>query len=129
MRIILILLVLIFGSINSLYAQGPSIVNSLEDAMALSESTKMPTLVIFGAEWCGYCTGLKNDINNGELNKELDSYIICYIDVDKNKDVKKEYKVRNLPDSRILKNKIETEKITGYEKNRYKKWINDASKR
>jgi thioredoxin-like negative regulator of GroEL len=114
-------------SINA-KADGPAMVNSLEDAMALSESTKMPTLVIFGADWCGFCKSLKKDIESGMLNKELDNYIVCYIDIDKNKDLKKEFDVKTLPDSRILIDKKEISQYKGYDKSKYKKWINNVDK-
>lgn len=110
------------------YGGGPSMVNSLEDAIALSESTKMPTLVIFGAEWCGYCKNLKKDITNGVLNTELDNYIVCYIDIDKNPDLKKEYRVKTLPDSRILLNKIEKHSHKGYISKNYKEWLDSIKK-
>lgn len=126
MRTILLWLSILLCSISSVSADSPAMVNSLEDAMALSESTKMPVLVIFGADWCGYCKILKKEISSGEMNKELDNYIICYIDTDKNKDLKKEFNVRSLPDSRIFIDKKETSQYKGYDKNKYKKWIENA---
>lgn len=126
MRTILLLLAALCLSISVSLADSPAMVNSLEDAMALSESTKMPVLVIFGADWCGYCKILKKEISSGEMNKELDNYIICYIDTDKNKDLKKEFNVRSLPDSRIFIDKKETGQYKGYDKNKYKKWIENA---
>lgn len=110
------------------YADNVAVVSSLEDAVALSESTKMPVLVIFGADWCVHCKNLKKDIDNGQLNKELDSYIVCYVDIDKHKDLKKEFQVKSLPDSRILKDQKEISSIRGYIPKDYKKWIINANK-
>lgn len=129
MKTIAFLFLLFLCSCVNIHAnEGVSIVNSLEDAVALSESTKMPVLLIFGAEWCGYCKNLKKDIETGVMNKELENYIICYIDVDKHKDIKKEFKVSSIPDSRIIVDKKETAIKKGYVKDQYKKWINENTK-
>lgn len=124
-----LLLVMILGLVSTYsYGQNVAIVNDFNDAMALSESTKMPILVIFGADWCVYCKNLKKDIENGQLNKELDSYIVCYVDIDKNNDLKKEFKVKTLPDSRIIRDKKEIAMNKGYVPKDYKKWILNVSK-
>lgn len=105
-----------------------NIVSNLSDAVALSEDTQMPLLLVFGADWCQHCNNLKRDLNSPEFAGSLDNYIICYINIDKNPDLKKEYRVRTLPDSRIIRNKIEQSIIVGYERNKYKKWITHANK-
>lgn len=101
-------------------------VNSIEDAMALSESSKKPVLLIFGSNDCVFCEKLKQDIIRGELTKYIDEYIVCYLDIDKAKKEKQEYKVSLIPDSRILRNKIEKTKIIGYKKSRYIEWLENA---
>lgn len=126
MRTILLWLSILLCSISAVSADSPAMVDSLEDAMALSESTKMPALVIFGADWCGYCKTLKNHISSGDLNKQLDNYIICYIDVEKNPELKREFSVKTLPDSRIFIENQEKSQYKGYDKNKYKKWIENA---
>lgn len=115
--IFLYLLLVFFVSYSS------ATVNTLEDAIALSESSNMPVLVVFSAEWCRYCSILKNDIDKGEYSKELDNHIVCFVDIDKRPDLKKEYEVISIPDSRILKKRIETKKIIGYDKVKYKRWL------
>lgn len=101
----------------------------LNDALALSESTKQPVVLVFGAKWCPYCVELKNDINNGDFSKELDDKIVCYIDIDKHKDLKKEYRIQTLPDTRFLVSKVEVSQLTGYGKTKFREWIKNADKK
>ena len=87
-------------------------VNHLEDAYAESQNTKQKIVVVFGADWCKFCKQLNND-----LEKEKDSlsdYIYVYVDIDQRPDLKKEYSVKNIPDSMILENSIETKRKVGY---------------
>jgi thioredoxin 1 len=106
----------------SVFAETP-MVDNLHDAMALSEDADMPVLLIFGAEWCVNCKILKTDINNGTLSKEVNRMIICYINIDDDKNLSKEYRVKNIPDSRILVDKKEIKRIIGYKKDKYKEWL------
>jgi thioredoxin-like negative regulator of GroEL len=103
-------------------------VKDFEDAIALSESSKMPVLVVFSADWCKFCSILKEDIDKGVYAKETDKYIVCFIDIDQREDLKKEYQVSSIPDSRILKHKIEKSRLIGYDKIRYRKWLENNDK-
>lgn len=101
------------------------LIDSLDDAMALSESTEMPVLLIFGADWCDHCKQLKKDIEEKNLEKELDNYIVCYIDIDENKNLKNKFEIKAVPDSRLIIKQKEKNKIIGYNKLKYKKWISN----
>lgn len=87
-------------------------VETLIDAIALSETIKKDVLVIFTADWCQYCQKLKNDINRNP--SIVEDKIICYIDKDNNKDLIKEYKVKSIPDYLILRDNIEIARQVGY---------------
>lgn len=105
------------------------IMYDLNDAVALSESTGQSVVLIFGATWCPYCVELKKDINDGNFGRELDNKIVCYIDVDKHKDLKKEYDVRTLPDTRYLVDKKEKSQIKGYNEPKFKVWLKNAEQK
>ena len=79
------------------------IIDSLQEAQKISESTNKPILVIFGTESCTYCGYLKRDILHNKL-PETDEYIICSIDIDKNENLQKEYKIDVSPQSYIQEN-------------------------
>lgn len=98
--------------------------NSLEDALLLSKETQQPILVVFSAEWCKNCKIMEQDIINNI--SDLDSYIICIINMDDREDLKKMYKVKNIPDYILIKNNIEIKRHIGY-KNYFEfyKWLSE----
>lgn len=103
-------------------AKPPVFESDLAKAMSLSESTKTNLLVVFGADWCGHCRELKKDVQRKE--SIVDDYIVCFINVDNDKDLAKEYGVRSLPDCRIFKNNTEVKRKIGYEGPlRLRKWL------
>lgn len=119
---------LCFNATNSCVADFPT-VDNLDDAIALSESTNQPIVLIFGAKWCPYCVELKKHINSGNFTKELDTKIVCYIDVDQHKDVKKEYGVKTLPDTRYLVDKKEKSQLIGYGESKFREWIKNVEQK
>jgi thioredoxin-like negative regulator of GroEL len=123
----LILLLCVIG--DRAYGENPYFVDNLGDAIALSESSNKPILVVFGAEWCKYCKILIDDLNDEDSIRVLNDFIICSIDIDKDKVISQDFKVRNLPDSRILNNKIEIAAYVGYNgKKKYLTWVQNANK-
>jgi thioredoxin-related protein len=118
-KILLLIVALVLVSVNVSYAKDSFIITSLDEATRLSEQTKQPILLIFGADYCKFCDNLKTDINNRQLNEVIDNLIICYIDVDKNTELKHQYKVKAIPDSRLIKKKIQLINIVGYSKQNY----------
>jgi thioredoxin-related protein len=108
--------------------ESPIFVDSLEDAIAVAESSKQDIILVFSAEWCKNCDLLKEEILYSD-DEALHNSIICIVDYDKRPDLVKEYKVRKIPDSRILKGNIEKSHIIGYTKKKdYIKWLSDARK-
>jgi len=98
------------------------ITTKLVDAVALSEELNKDLLVIFTASWCDYCNQMKNDL---ESCQELQSMIVCYVNIDKYPELKKEYRVTTIPDYFILKKKIEIKRQKGYrDKKEFIKWLN-----
>lgn len=81
-------------------------------------------LVIFGADWCKYCNILKGDM----ANMNLDGYVVCVVDVTKNKDLKARKGISSLPTSIVMDNGKEVARTTGYSANQYKQWL-DANRR
>lgn len=109
------------------YGENTYFAHSLEDAVALSESTGKPLLVIFSADWCKYCQVLKQELTDNDMQSALDEYLICIVDVDERKDLKDEYKVQTLPDSRLLMKLKERSSFIGYSgKKKYLAWIRNA---
>lgn len=112
--------------LNSIVIAKDNMIYDFKEASVLSQETKMPILLIFGADWCPHCKSLKQDITDDDFGDLLDKYILCYIDVDDNRELKNEFRIKSLPDSRILKSGVEKYSMIGYDHNRYKTWILNA---
>jgi thiol-disulfide isomerase/thioredoxin len=94
----------------------PVFVDKYEDAVAI-QGKKI--LLVFGSEWCGYCTVLKRDLKD----MKLDGYVVCIVDVDQRPDLKRLYHTSLLPTSVILKEGKEVSRKQGYSKDQYKNWL------
>jgi len=94
----------------------PMFVEKYEEAVAI-QGKKI--LLVFGSEWCGYCTILKRDLKD----MKLDGYVVCVVDVDQRPDLKRLYNTRLLPTSVILKEGKEVGRKQGYSKDQYEKWL------
>lgn len=118
--VIILILCLISGTIQA----APAIfVDSLEDAIALSENSNRDVLLLFGAEWCGACKQLQMDLtNNSQMSDDL---IICHIDIDSNKKLAKEYRVKTIPYYLLIRDKKEIKQEKGYgDSKRFIRWRN-----
>ena len=120
-KLLIIMMALICA--NNVYSSEQTFVDSLEDAIVLSENTKMPILLVFGADWCQNCVLLKQDMGKGDLLSELDGFIVCYVNIEHNKELTTLYRVKNIPDSRIISEGIETKPLVGYNKQNYSRWL------
>lgn len=119
-------IILILSSLTPLYANDGFILENLEEAKKISQITNKPVLVIFGADYCKFCDQLKKDILDFQLSPAIDKYIVCYLDVGKDKNLKKTYNIGIIPDSRIIMKDKEKSSNKGYTKNIYINWINSV---
>lgn len=97
-------------------ADGPVFVDQYEQAVGTADKS---VLIVFGADWCGYCVRLKNDKES--LN--LDEYVVCFVDADKNPEMVKENSVSSFPTSIVMHDGKEVSRKTGYKKTEYQKWL------
>jgi thioredoxin-related protein len=124
MNNIISLIIFVLFSMN-LYGDS-FMLNSLVEAKTLAKDTNKPILLIFGTDDCLFCVNIKTDIKNGKLTPEVEPYIICYVDIKEHKDLKQEYNVNRIPDSRIIKQDVIIKSKIGYSKNSYKEWLKNA---
>lgn len=102
------------------------IISSLAEAEKLSQSTGQPLLLIFGADYCVYCNKLKTDILKKEVGPSIDSFIVCYIDLENNPAYRKKYNLSTIPDSRIIVNGKQVSRMQGYSRSDFSKWIENV---
>ena len=101
---------------------GEFVLDSLTEAKELAQLTKQNVLVIFGSDDCAFCQKLKTDLSD-KLMSSVDTYIVCYIDLKTQPDMKEEFKVSVIPDSIIFISDSFRSKYIGYNKETYEKWL------
>jgi thioredoxin-related protein len=108
---------------TTLFANDSFILSSIDETQKLSKLTNKPALIIFGADYCKFCSMLKQDVLNKQLSPSIDKYIICYVDIKDNTELKDKYQVSLIPDSRIFIDLTEKRKTKGYNKDTYLQWL------
>ena len=110
MRKYISLFFVMFALVSSAYGHPAVFVNSLEDATALQKEIDNDIILIFSSKNCSFCEKLQNDL----ISMNIEDKIICVINIDKNKELKQQYGVSVVPDTRIISNGKEKKKIIGY---------------
>ena len=98
-----------FGAGSCVWASGPenqsiSWQKSLKDAHRVALQQNKPIMLVFGAEWCGFCKKLeKTTLSNPQLSKYINStFVSVHIDVDEEEKVAQILDVKSLPCTIIL---------------------------
>jgi thioredoxin 1 len=77
--------------------------------------TDKKTLLIFGADWCKYCSKAKNDIEKDpKLSEIVKQYEIIEIDYDKDQDVVAGHNIKTIPSFIVFQNGKEKRRLSGY---------------
>ena len=96
-----LILSLIIGSSYSFIKSKSEINNSItyEEALEISKQNKKNILIDFSAIWCANCFELKEKVFKSEELKKFidDNLIFVEVDVDKRKDIAKEFNIKWLP--------------------------------
>ena len=110
--------------------QGQIVANNYQDAIKKSGEFKKPVMIMFSANWCGWCTKMKSGtLQDAKVKQALKDYIILMIDTDKDKNTTKKFGVRSLPSFVITNSKEEKLKSgTGYkDANNFSAWLNNPT--
>lgn len=106
---------------QNIIQQNVAYVEDLSLALKLSKDTGQKVLLVFSADWCAYCSNLKNDLSKLD---NLDNKIICILDTDSHTKLSKKFKVKTLPMSFILDSDGNSLfYIKGYDFNSYNEWL------
>ncbi len=90
-----------------------------------------PTLVVFTADWCGYCKVLKEKtLADPAVKARLKNYVIVFVNVEKNRGLARIAGVSALPTTFALSKSCETKgKLEGaYPPEDFLKWLDEAEK-
>lgn len=102
----------------------PEVEKGCDLSLTKALQTDKKLLIIFVADWCGYCKSLKKDLFD---MPSIDNYVVCLADIDNelNKDIVKHFRIKMLPTSIIVDPEAhkEIKRITGYNKEKYTTWI------
>lgn len=115
MKNIIILFCLLVGlSVgDTLYAKPPIFMDNYTEALKVSKDLNQPLILIFSADWCIYCKKLQKDISD-RLDKFQDT-TICMIDIDRNREMSKKYKVKTIPKTIVFdSSQKKIKEINGY---------------
>ena len=76
---------------------------SYEKSLEQAKTKKMPVLIKFEAAWCVWCEKMEEEVfTDPEVKKELQKFVCVKIDVDKQENIAKAYKIRSLPRTIVI---------------------------
>ena len=105
-------------------ANGVIVYDNIDAAKQEAKDTDSKLVIVFGADWCKYCTILKSDLQNKLM--EINNTVICIVDYDTNKDLVDQFKVKTIPDSLIIEDNTVVRRKVGYPGfQAYKKWLDN----
>lgn len=84
---------------------GPSIESvptSFQEALATANKVKKPLYVLFTATWCPACKEMKINLQDPQVIAKLKSYVVYFVDTDKERAVARQYGIRAIPVSMIF---------------------------
>lgn len=94
--------------------------NDIDKAKNIAKHYNKKLILVFSADWCLFCKKLKSDLDHF-ANQNL--YVLCLVDIEQNKSVVQEYKLKTLPTSIVFEHDKETQRTSGYNKNLYINWL------
>ena len=76
---------------------------SYQESLDEAKVKNKPVMVKFEASWCVWCEKMENEVfTDPEVIKELEKFVCIKIDVDKQENIAKSYKIRSLPRTIII---------------------------
>ncbi len=76
---------------------------SYKESLEQAKLKKLPILIKFEASWCVWCEKMEEEtFTDPEVKKELEKFVCVKIDVDKQVDIAKAYKIKSLPRTIVI---------------------------
>lgn len=98
---------------------------SYSDAVEMAGSSGKMVYVLFGSDYCPWCERQKEVLVDPKVASELDSYVICYVDVSAEESLAKKYRVKTIPVNMVIRSDERVvKKDVGYmEVKKFLDWI------
>lgn len=82
----------------------PSVVpNSYQEALKIGEQTNKKIVLMFSADWCGWCKKFKSEVlTNSDVKETLKNYVFFIVDADQNRTILSKFGVNGLPNFIII---------------------------
>jgi len=120
--------------LESLKYSGPGVIKLLPDnwvtdfdkAMLQGKASKKPIVAVFSAGWCPPCQYMIKDVfSEKEVMTAMEHYVPVYIDVDKQRALKKDFNIRSVPTFFVLNQKgVIKKKLNGsVDPAAFEKWL------
>lgn len=96
-----------------------------QDALVLAKDHDRDIVLLFTSDNCPWCDKQKDVLTDPEVVAKLKNYVVCFVDLRKEKDIAKNYRVRSVP-SYFLIDKEEKiiKKNVGYKnKSEFLNWL------
>ncbi|MBN1972390.1 MAG: DUF255 domain-containing protein [Sedimentisphaerales bacterium] len=76
---------------------------SYQDSLEQAKTKEQPVLIKFEAAWCVWCEKMEKDVfTDTEVMKELEKFVCVKIDVDKQDNIARAYKIKSLPRTIVI---------------------------
>ena len=91
-----------------------------EESLKIAKESNKKVFLLFYGEFCGPCNSIKEELMKPEVLQVLDEYVVCYVDLVKEKDLRKKYGVKSVPTFFIIdQNEKIIKKESGYKDAKY----------
>lgn len=97
--------------------------NDYKEVIKLAEKSEKKLIIMFTSDNCSWCKKQKEVLSEKNVSKELEKYVVAYVNVSKNKAMAKKYNVSSVPkcvmidkDEKVLK------ELNGYKKD-FLNWL------
>ena len=101
---------------------------SYQESIKIAKEEQKKIFLLFYGEYCGPCNSIKEELMKPEVLQVLDNYVVCYVDLLKEKELRQMYKIKSVPTFFIIDhNEKIIKKENGYKDSKYLiNWLTES---
>jgi thiol:disulfide interchange protein len=70
----------------------------LDEAREASKQLNKDILILFETSWCSTCKRFKKEnFSNNKIEEEMNNYVVCLLDIEKDEKIAKKFNIKSLP--------------------------------